>query len=429
MAQQNLTNYDAVLKEFYIDKIVETIKQEMPLMEFFKKRDDMPTDGRRVVYPVHVQRNSGRGARGESGRLPTAGSQLWQDYQVPYRYNHARIQLSAQVMKASKTSKGAFEKAFDAEIMGAAKDLGRDRNRQLFGFGRGDLCQLNGALSNGTAAVVKNCQGLTGANGQFNIARFVAANDLLAFVTTAGALDAVGTVSSVNAALSTITLSSGVTASDGDYIVRASTTSDVIGDTAYNNEIMGLLGMIDDTTFVTTYNGISRSTYPTLQAARLDLAGGPLSQSILQKGFDLIDQKGNGKADVAWMHHTTLREHLSSIVTTRRYINEAGMKADAGWKGAAHKGEIEFNEIPLKVDRDCPYGMIFLLDSRQLFRYVLEEGKWADEDGTILLRLSGSDDYEARFRVFDQFIDDAPNTACVISTIGLSATPETVQVI
>ena len=64
-----------------------------------------------------------------------------------------------------------------------------------------------------------------------------------------------------------------------------------------------------------------------------------------------------------------------------------------------------------------------------LFRYVNEEGTWADEDGTILLRVSGVDAYEARFRLFDNFCNDAPNRCFVISSIGLSAAPESIQLI
>jgi hypothetical protein len=129
------------------------------------------------------------------------------------------------------------------------------------------------------------------------------------------------------------------------------------------------------------------------------------------------------------MHETTLREHTANLQTFKRYTDEFAKHPDSGWEGAGHDGEIEFNETPMKVDRDCPYGVIFGLDEKVLFRYVNEEGKWADEDGTILLRVSSIDAYEARFRVFDNFCNDAPNRGGVISGIGLSMAPETIQII
>ena len=426
---QTASAADLVLKEFYVDKVPEAIKQEMPLSNYFKKRTGMSTDGRRVVYPIHTSRNSGVGARAESGNLPTAGQQAWRDFQIPYRFNHARVQLSAQALKQSKSSKGAFEKLYDAEIMGAAKDLGRDRNRQLFGFERGDLCHVSGSVSSSTTVTVVNGQGV--ADNDDVPARHLKANDIIAFIKSDGTLDVVKTVSSVAANLKSfvVTGSAFSTAEANEKIVRASTTADAIASTAYNNELMGLLGMIDDGSYVTTYHGIVRATYPMLNSYRISKSNGGLSLGDLQKGWDGADQNGNGKIKCLWGHHLTRREYLNLLQSVKRYVNEGALSPDAGFKGAALGGsEIEFNQVPFKIDRDAPIGIIFGLDDSYLFRYILEEGKWADEDGTILLRVSGSDDYEARYRVFDNFTCDLPNTCFVIDGIRVS-TPEAIQVI
>lgn len=430
MTGQTITTVDTILKDFYVDKIVEEIKQQQPLSDYFKKRDDMPTDGRQVFYPVHLGRNTGVGAIGAGGNLPQAGAQAWQDLKIPYKYNYARIQIDAQSLKATKTSKGAFEKVFDAEIMGAAKDCGRNRNRQMFGYGLGVLAFVSVGVNNATQTL-NNSQGLTDANGQFNPAKFFAAGQILAGITANGlTVNWVGTVASVNAALSTVTFTGAVNSTTGDQIVTCSlTSSTALADTGYNNEVMGLLGMVDDGTFVSTYFNIARATYPSMQSSRINLGGGAISTILFQKAFDAVYQKSDGKITDMFTHPVTLREHLANLVTFKRYNNEFGMAPDSGFTGAAHDGEIEFNETPIHVDRDCPYGVIFGLDESMLFRYVNEEGKWADEDGTILLRVSGVDAYEGRFRIFDNFCNDAPNRCFVISNIGLSAAPESIQLI
>lgn len=429
MAGQTISAIDPLLKDFYVDKIVEEIKQEMPLLDYFKKRDDMPTDGRQVFYPVHVGRNVGVGAIGAGANLPTAGGQTWQDLKVPYRYNYARIQIDAQSLKATKTSKGAFEKIFDAEILGAARDCGRNRNRQLFGYGNGQLAAIKTGASSATQTL-NNLQGQTDANGQYNPARFLAAGQIVAGISGGATVNWVGTVSSVSADLTQVTFTGSVASTTGDVLVLVSTAaSTALADSGYNNEIMGLLGMVDDGTYVGTYFGISRTTYPLLQSSRIALGGGTLSAIILQRLADAIAQKSDGHVSDWFMHQTTLREHLANLQNFKRYTNEFAMSPDAGWEGAAQEGEIEFNEAPMHVDRDCPYGLIFGLDEKMLFRYVNEEGKWADDDGTILLRVAGVDAYEARFRVFDNFVNDAPNRCGVISGIGLSAAPESIQII
>ena len=428
MTGQTISTVDNILKDFYVDKIVEEVKQQEPLSDFFKKRDDMPTDGRQVYYPAHVGRNTGVGAIGAGGNLPTAGYQQWVDFNIPYRYNYARIQIDAQSMKATKTSRGAFEKVFDAEIMGAARDCGRNRNRQLFGSGAGWIAQISSGTNNVTQTL-KNLQGQTDANGQYSPARFFAAGQIIAGV-AAGAISWVGTVLSVAANLSTVTFTGAVSTTTGDYLVLVSTaTSSAIVDTGWAREIMGLMGMVDDTTYVSTYMGVARGTYPSLQSTRISLGGGALSSILLQRGFDAVSQKSDGKTSDLFMHHSTLREHLNNLMVFKRYTNEFSMSPDAGFEGAAHEGEIEFNEAPMHVDRDCPYGVIFGLDESELFRYVNEEGKWADEDGTILLRVANTDAYEARFRIFDNFMNDASNRCFVVDQIGLSAAPETIQII
>lgn len=425
---QSTTNFDSVLKEFYLDKIPEMVNQKVNLKEHFKKRSggEVSVDGRRVVYPVHLGRNTGVGAVGEGANLPTAGNQQYQSMIVPFRFNYGRIQITAQAMKQSMTSKGAFRKAVDEEITRAAKDVGREVNRQLWGYGKGVLCMVNGAVSNGTTVAVDNPGGVVGtANGN----RFLRVGDIVAFIKSADdSLEAVGTVATVNSNGLSFTLTAAATLTDNDYVVRCSTTgSTSVNDTAFDKEVMGLLGMIDDGTYVSTYFNIARSTYPTLKAYR-HAVGGALSLSHIQKAYDAADQLGNGTIKTMWAHHSIRREYLKLLQTFRRYNDSSAKSPDGGFKGAGIESDIEYAEKPMKVDRDAPYGVIFGVDDSFMYRYALTEGEWADDDGKILLRISGQDAYEARFRIFDNYVCDAPNTCFVMSGITLTDS-DTVEVI
>ncbi|MDE2107481.1 MAG: hypothetical protein KGL39_60360, partial [Patescibacteria group bacterium] len=208
----DLTSMDALLKDFYVPKIPEQIKNHFPMSEWATERDDMPTDGRQVFYPVHVGRNTGIGAVAENANLPTAGNQQFVDMKVPYRFNYARIQLTSQIISASKSNKGAFEKGLHAEIMGASRDCGRNRNRQLFGSGLGVIAVVNGAVSSAKVVTLKNLFNDTGAGGQYNVAKFFASGQNLAFVKSDGsAIDTTGTVDTVQLSAGTITLKANAT--------------------------------------------------------------------------------------------------------------------------------------------------------------------------------------------------------------------------
>lgn len=413
---QNLSNFDAVLKEFYIQKIPELVNQKINLKEHFKSKNgaSISADGRRVIYPLHVGRNMGTGAIGENGSLPTAGNQSFIDITVPFKYNYGRIEITAQAIKQSATSKGAFEKAVDGEIKRASLDVGREINRQLWLAGKGIFGLVDGAVSGSTSVTVKNPGGVA---GTVNTTRYLAPGMIIAF-TDGSTISAVRTIVSKTA--TGIVVDSNVTLTDGLFIVKASTTSvSTLNSTSYNNEVMGILGMIDDGTYASSYFGINRNTYPALKAYKLSLSS-TLALSDLQKAYDAADQRGNGVIKTMWGHHSVRRTYLDLLQTFRRYNDVNAKSPDGGFKGASLESEITYAEKPFKVDRDCPYGLIFGVDDSQMFRYYVTEPEWAEEDGRILLRTADRDAYEARFRIFDNYVCDAPNTCFVIANVNSS---------
>ena len=114
---QNLTNFDAMLKEFYPrDVVMDLVKQKAPFYFEFKKSKRISADGRRVIQPVHTSRNVGTSALGEGGLLPTAGNQGYVDLTIPYRYVYGRVDISGPVMKQTRTSQGAFDDVMEQEI-------------------------------------------------------------------------------------------------------------------------------------------------------------------------------------------------------------------------------------------------------------------------------------------------------------------------
>ena len=429
---QTVANFDAMLKDHYMDKVPELVNQKVSLNEHFAKRSgsEFSADGRQVMYPLHVGRNSGTGSVGENGRLPTAGAQQFVSMAVPFRFTYGRIQLTSQAMKQSMTSKGAFRKAVDEEITRAAKDVGRIKNRQLWGYGSGVLAKVKSGVSNASVTVyaaggVDHDSGV-GLNGY----RFLKVGQLVAFIDSNSGLIVdqaqVKSFTTNGTTTWTVTFETSVTCTTGDFIVDVSTlTTPALIDCAYNKEPMGLLGLIDDGSYVGTYFGNSRATYPILNSnvrlASVFDASSHLTLNGLQAMYDIADQTGNGVIKTMWAHHSIRREYLNLLQAFRRYNDANAKSPDGGFKGSALEADITFSEKPLKVDRDCPYGMLFGVDDSLMFRYVLSEAEWADDDGKILLRVAGVDAYEARFRVFDNYVCDAPNTCFAIKGLALTS--------
>lgn len=423
----DLTAIDAVLKDFYGPVIISLLNNKVKLLDLFTKNGDksLAADGRNVKYPIQYGRNVGVGSVGESKTLPAAGNQQTTSVTIPYRYTYGRIQLTKQTIEASKTSKGAFKKAMELETKGLVNDLRRERNRQMWGFGVGMLCRVSGTQGAGTSILMKDRHGVAGATGA---ATLLQAGDVVAVVrnaTPSSATDSdiqvVRAVSSISADGNTVTFSAttGTTLNDNDFLVRAPAGTSVTDESSLNKEPMGLLGLVDDGTYVSTLHGVSRTTYPNFKSPVISLNGN-FSFDLMQRAEDLTDEKGDGEVDVILSHHSVRREYLKLLFQMKRFTNEGGMKPDAGYSGAAVKEDVEWSNKPWKAERMAPYGMIFGINKSSMVRYVNCEGEWADDDGTILLRTLNKDIYEGRYRVFENFALDDPQSCFRID--GVAAT-------
>ena len=409
--------YDAVLKEVYEKTIVALLNSRTRTRNLFKKETGS-WEGRQVRYPLNVRRNQGVMFTTENGTLPSAGNQQYTETRIPMRYAHGRIQLSIQTIKHSRTSKGAFKRAMDQEMMGLVRDLGNDLNRSMFGAGLGTLAFVNEATPTGDTTLIVDAPG--GVIGATHGNRFLNVGMTVGFINSgSGALRGTGaspgrTVTAVSTDGTNVTLDSapGGGTADNDFVVRIASTAStlVVTDSAYNQEFNGLLALIDDSTYVTTLNNVSRTTYPIFKSTVLSSVG-PLSADVLQRGLDVADQLGEAQIKNFIAHHSVRRAYLTMVDADRRYIGSDLLSPDAGTK-AAKMGDVTFGGIPWQVDKDGPYGMLFGFDPTTATRWVEVEGEWADDDGTILLRLTNADAYEARYRIFENYSLDRP-ASCV----------------
>lgn len=397
--------YDEVLKIRYEKGIVDALNQEQPLLNLMK-RETEGWSGKQVTFPVKLGRNFSATATAEGVAIHDAGAQSYKDFVVPVKYNHGRIQLTAAVMKASENSKGAFARALGSEIDGLVLDLANYRGRVANGYGVGVLCLVNGDPGTTTTITVDSPMGVA---GSVNGAKYIQVGMFVAFVNPTGpAIRAGGfrTVATVASDGNSFTISAAADAAvaDNDWIVIAqNATGTALTDTTTNLEQMGLLGMVDATTYVSTFHGIDRSASPGTQLASIVIASvGALSADVIQRGIDSVYQKARGKTSHLVMEHATRRAYLVMMENDRRYMGASLMKPDAG-SAAAKMKELQFGDIPIIVDKDTPYGTIFGIEADTFTRWILTEGEWADETGAILRFVANMDSYEAIYRIFDNF--------------------------
>jgi hypothetical protein len=407
VAQDTTTaGFDAALKNVYTGPIREQLNDHTNLLDLFTKGEisQYKWEGRQVIFALHKSRNSGVKSTAEGGLLPAAGKQGYANLTIPMKFTYGRIELTSQVIKASRSDKGSFARAMDEEQKRLVGDLSRQRNRQIAGFGTGTLATIGTGANSATQAL--SAPG--GVAGTTNVTRFVKAGMVVAITDSTGAtLRGVQTVLSVSEP--NIVLDGALNTTTGD-LISLGTNASSPGESSFGQEPMGLLGLVDSTTYVSSIFGLDRS-----QAANAFFRSnilssvGVLSSDLLQRGIDNAEEV-SGKLINKFLAHMSVRRELLKLTDAdRRYMGGAGaMNFDAGTK--VSKKDLTHNDIPIKTDKDFAYGTLMGLSTENLFWIPEVEGEWADEDGSILLRAKDKDNYEGRYRLYENFMSDQGNS-------------------
>ena len=132
MTGQTTSSFSAALKNVYLPGIREELNEKTNLLDLFTEGDltQYEWQGDQLVFALHSSRNySGVMYVAEGEGLPTAGSQGVTNLLIPIAHLKGRIQLSYEVMRASRSDKGAFVRAMDLEQKGLVNDVARQRSR------------------------------------------------------------------------------------------------------------------------------------------------------------------------------------------------------------------------------------------------------------------------------------------------------------
>ncbi len=379
--------FNAALKEFYLPRLVSTINEKRILMSRLE-RDSKSTDvsGRHARLPVNIAPSQAIGARADADggpSLPDPQKQTFVELMVGYAFNYGTVRITHPVMQASKNDRGAFIKAIGAEMDGIRRDLKNDINRQLFGDGTGVLGRADGGVSSDTALtmqaghkVVKNS--------------FLDANNALNVTTPS--LDGIqATAVSGNS----VTLASAQTMADGDYVFRKGSV---------NNEMMGLLGIVDSyaasTTFKQTLQAIDRSEFPEWDAQVFENSGTAraITEDLLDQAILDTQSSQEGETSLMVTSPTQFRKIGQLLTPDRRY--SPSMELDGGFTA------INWAGVPIVWDRDCPRmgqfvnnaadtDMLFGLDESQMMIFQLADWDFDDTDGNVLHRRQDVAAYDA----------------------------------
>lgn len=385
------TNFDVVLKEFYEGPVREHLNNSIPILKYVEK-SKRSWNGRRVVFPIHLRRNHGVGARGETGTLPTAGKQEYVESKISSKFMYGRIELTGVVIAASQGDKGSFASALRTEVEGLRRDLKVDFNRQCWGNSDASSTET------GVLALVNGTPTEAGGTTTFTVnnpgTRYIKKGMQLAV----GTSDELNT--NANAGCQYVTVASVPSTTTftatGDFTAAVNADLIVQGESSGNSkdaEITGLSFLVseadDDLQTVDTGDN------PEWKANVLDNPAGagtnrPLSLELMQLAIDNTDEVAGTEPNLIMGHHSLRREYINLLTSDVRYSPE---QLKGGFQKLSYAGGM--NPMPIEFDRMAPYNRLFFLQTKDIKLYTMKDWQWADRDGSSFSRKADSDSWEA----------------------------------
>lgn len=423
----NLSNYDEVLKTYYLDGIQEYLNHSTILKDLIEV-NEKDISGKNATIECHYGRSTGTGARGDGAQLPDANYQKFKTCTVPMQYIYGRIEVTGPTIAATREAKGAYGKALDLEVRGIVNDLGKECNRMDWGAGYGTLARWRSTAGATSYTLQKlyraNTAGGDGFGSTFGGKYLENRGDAVPVVLSSmsSASAATYTVDTTDIDVSALTKGTtfdtvtvtdpGVVEAAGTFYVRPASLGAATTNGGQRLESMGIRGLVTDTdldaitindgtdTGLATANldalqGLDVATYPWFKSIVDSHGSGryagqrALTLTLMQTMFDLVEEAAGKDYGPSLMLTTRAlrREYLELVRADKRYVNT--LELDGGWTA------LDYNGVPFTTDNDAIDGEIYFLTLGDIQCYRMSDYDWMQKDGAILSRISGFDTYEA----------------------------------
>ena len=384
-----MTSADKALKTLYLGAITEQLNTEVNPLLAKIKQSTADVWGKEIRRVARYGINGGIGAGSETGDLPKAEGNHYEQFVCTLKNLYGTIEISDKAMRASANDAGAFVNLLNDEMDGLLKASAFNFGRMLYGDGSGVLAKVSAASIGNTISCdsVKN----------------FAVGMIVGVFTNDGVDLGLGMrrVTDVDRENNKITVDGKAFETDD---VDAGCTIHMQG--SVDNEITGL-GAI----FKSTGNiyGLSRATHKWL-VPYMKTAVGSITETVIQKAIDYLDETAGSRVNFIVCSSGVKRAFQKHLATYKRNVDV--MNLEGGYKA------LSYNGIPIVSDRFCPAGTMYLLNTDDFTLHQLCDWKWFEgEDGKILKQNAGKPTYTATLVKYADLICAKPCGQAMLSGI------------
>lgn len=384
-----IDNADSVLKSFYLDAITESLNMKVNPFLAQIERTSENVVGKDVKKLLRIGINAGVNAGSETGDLPRTKGSRYRTFTAPLKNLYGRIEISDKALRAAANSEGAFVNVLNEEMNALIKSASFNFSRMLFGDGSGVLSTITSTAANGVVGVDK-------------VENFVFGMYVKLFNDT----DNWYRVVNVDKENSTITLNRNDTVAPINTSVAAVGESIYIDENSDGNEITGLGAIFGGDSEIYGLNKGENGLEPTIYN---DV--GDISEMVIQKAIDEAEFKSGSPINFiicSWGVRRALMEYYKDC-----NVALPTMEIEGGYTA------INFHGIPIVVDRFCPKGTMYMLNTNSFKLYQLCDWEWMEADGGKILRqVPGKPVYTATLVKYAELLCEQPHGQVMLTGLN-----------
>lgn len=378
-----LTSIAGALKNVYDDYVEKQQNlKHRAIDEISKSLSKYSPGGNGYFGAINDYGNEAVGAINETETFRSIDNENYAQWKVTPKVLTAPISFSGLAAAAADSDEEAFVAVVVDALDMAKERLLKDENRQFYGIGTGLLASPAGNVaSTVTSFSVDSAQYLRSnmVLDMFNGATKTIAGKRLQSVDKVN--NVVYFATSLGAALITT-----------DALVKENIRDSAPGD---GKEMMGLRGIVDDSTDLTTFQNINAVSSREWRSRRIDASGANLTSDLLQRLLDDVATLGGEEPDKIIMHRKQRRKYLDIVVPQKRYMDGS---MDAGFS------KLEFNGKELWLDFDCQEDTVYALSLDKIRKFELKPLEMGRHEGSdTFLRITRTDTFEAYWRHYCNF--------------------------
>lgn len=378
----DLSSIAGALKRVYGEYEKQQNLKHRAIDEISKSLTKYSPGGAGYYGAINEYGNESVGAISETESFRTIDNESYQQFVVVPKVLVAPIEFSGLVAAAADQDEEAFVSVVVDALDMAKERLLKDENRQFFGLGNGLLASPAGNVSSAATSF------------SVDSAQYLRANMVIDIFNGATKTVDSKRILDVDKTSNVVYFSTSLSAAliTTDALVKENIRDSAASD---GKEMMGLRGIVDDGTDLTTFENLDASSKRIWRGRRINASSANLTSDLLQRLLDDVQVLGGEAPDTIIMHQKQRRKYLDIVVPQKRYAEQ---KMDAGFS------KLEFNGIELWLDIDCQDDTVYAITKKHIQKFELEPLAMGKHEGSdTFLRKVNNDAFQAYWRHYCNF--------------------------